>query len=131
MTPQEKQVFSKLFKTELGTHNVELGVLQDIDNVLKLANNLKKQSEPFGKELFDLSSRIRTVLSKFQEIEKNTVDLENKSKELFNQFKTQAKELGLDVKGSDAEKKYEEILSQLITLPTFIEAKTIISNAIK
>ena len=50
---------------------------------------------------------------------------------MFNQFKTQAKELGLDVKGSDAEKKYEEILSQLITLPTFLEANTIISNAIK
>ena len=128
----EKLVMNSLFgKTELKSEKVELGVVQDIDSVLKVANDLKKQTEPFGKELFDLSSRIRTVLSKFQEIEKSSANLENKSKELFNQFKTQAKELGLDVKGSDAEKKYEEILSQLITLPTFVEAKTIISNSIK
>ncbi len=132
MTPQEKNVFGKLFtKTELGTHKIDLGVLQDIDNVLKLTNNLKKQSEPFGKELFDLSRRITDVLSKMKEVEKNSTDLENKSTQLFNQFKKQAIELGLDVNGSDAQKKYEQILSQLLTLPTFGEAKTIISSAIK
>ena len=128
----EKLVNNALFgKTELKSEKVELGVVQDIDSVLKVANDLKKQSEPFRKEIFDLNSRIRTVLNKFEEIEKNSDNLENKSKELFNQFKTQAKELGLDVNGSDAQKKYEEILSQLITLPTYKEAKDIILTSIK
>lgn len=126
-----KTVGNKLFKTELATQKVELGVVQDIDSVLKVANDLKKQSEPFGKELFDLSSRIRTVLSKMQEIEKSSANLENKSTELFNQFKKQAVELGLDINGSDAQKKYEQILSQLLTLPTYKEAKDIISGSIK
>jgi chromosome segregation ATPase len=128
----EKLVNEVLFgKTELKSEKVELGVVQDIDVVLKAANDLKKQSEPFGKEIFDLNSRIRTVLSKFQEIEKNSNNLENKSKELFNQFKKQATELGLNINGSDAEKKYEEILSQLLTLPTAKEAKDIILTSIK
>jgi hypothetical protein len=128
----EKLVNNALFgKTELKSVKVELGVVQDIDSVLKVANDLKKQSEPFGKELFDLSSRIRTVLSKMQEIEKSSANLENKSTELFNQFKKQAVELGLDINGSDAQKKYEQILSQLLTLPTYKEAKDIISGSIK
>ena len=128
----EKLVFKSLFgKTELKSEKVELGVVQDIDSVLKVANDLKKQSEPFGKELFDLSSRIKTVLSKMQEIEKSSANLENKSTELFNQFKKQAVELGLDINGSDAQKKYEQILSQLLTLPTYKEAKDIISGSIK
>ena len=126
-----KSVGNKLFKTEFASHNVELGIVQDIDVVLKTANELKKQSEPFGKELFDLSSKIRTVLSKMQEIEKNATNLENKSTELFNQFKKQATELGLDISGSDAQKKHEQILSQLLTLPTYKEAKDIISGSIK
>jgi hypothetical protein len=66
-----------------------------------------------------------------QEIEKSSANLENKSTELFNQFKKQAVELGLDINGSDAQKKYEQILSQLLTLPTYKEAKDIISGSIK
>ena len=132
MNPEVKKIGNKLFdKVELASHKIELGVVDDITNILKQAKDLKKQSEPFKKEIFDLNSRIRTVLNKFEEIEKNSDNLENKSKELFNQFKTQAKELGLDVNGSDAQKKYEEILSELITLPTYKEAKDIILTSIK
>jgi hypothetical protein len=44
MTPQEKQVFSKLFpKTELGTHEIELAVTDDIKKLINEANNLKNQ----------------------------------------------------------------------------------------
>lgn len=39
MTPQEKNVFGKLFtKTELGSHNVELGLIDDINKVKIEAN---------------------------------------------------------------------------------------------
>jgi len=132
MNPEVKKIGNKLFdKVELASHKIELGVVDDITNILKQANDLKKQSEPFGKELFDLNSRIRTVLNKMQEIEKNRDNLENKSSELFNQFKTQAKELGLDINGSEAKAKYEQILSQLLTLPTSKEAKDIILGTIK
>ena len=32
MTPQEKNVFGKLFtKTELGSHKIELGLIQDLN----------------------------------------------------------------------------------------------------
>ena len=44
MTPQEKNVFNKLFtKTELGMHNVELAVTDDIKKLITEANNLKNQ----------------------------------------------------------------------------------------
>lgn len=44
MTPQEKNVFGKLFtKTELGKHEIELAVTDDIKKLITEANNLKNQ----------------------------------------------------------------------------------------
>lgn len=44
MTPQEKNVFGKLFtKTELGTHKIDLAVTDDIKKLITEANNLKNQ----------------------------------------------------------------------------------------
>jgi hypothetical protein len=44
MTPQEKNVFRKLFtKTELGTHKIDLAVTDDIKKLINEANNLKNQ----------------------------------------------------------------------------------------
>jgi hypothetical protein len=45
MTPQEKQVFSKLFKTELGTHKVDLALFDDIKKSVLTAKDLKEKIE--------------------------------------------------------------------------------------
>jgi hypothetical protein len=68
MTPQEKNVFNKLFKTELKTHNVELALVDDINSsldkayasidvdsiVLNAISKLEK-SIPFLKETIKMS----------------------------------------------------------------------------
>ena len=69
MTPQEKNVFSKLFtKTELGTHKIELALVDDINSsldkayasidvdsiVLNAISKLEK-SIPFLKETIKMS----------------------------------------------------------------------------
>jgi hypothetical protein len=44
MTPQEKNVFGKLFtKTELASQKIELAVTDDIKKLITEANNLKNQ----------------------------------------------------------------------------------------
>ena len=48
MTPQEKNVFGKLFtKTELGTHKIDLALVDDLKNELKALfdNGSKKANE--------------------------------------------------------------------------------------
>lgn len=79
MTPQEKQVFSKLFKTELGTHNVELGVLQDLmaanedlEQAYIFAFDAKKSAD---KLLQDLKNQKNTSISALQKYKKETEDL--------------------------------------------------------
>ena len=46
MTPQEKNVFSKLFtKTELGSHKVDLALFDDIKKSVLMAKELKEKIE--------------------------------------------------------------------------------------
>jgi hypothetical protein len=46
MTPQEKNVFGKLFtKTELGTHKVDLALFDDIKKAVLTAKDLKEKIE--------------------------------------------------------------------------------------
>ena len=65
MTPQEKNVFGKLFtKTELGTHKVDLALVDDI----------KKMYAPLGgrflsleSDLFDVKKRMLDLKKEFEQ----------------------------------------------------------------
>lgn len=61
MTPQEKNVFGKLFtKTELGTHKVDLALVDDI----------KKMYAPLGGRFLSLESDLFEVKKKMLDLKK-------------------------------------------------------------
>ena len=76
MTPQEKNVFSKLFaKTELASHKVDLALTDD----------LKKNNAELKKYINELTVAKQTYIVQYAACE-----------ELVDKFKRTADELGLD-----------------------------------
>jgi hypothetical protein len=91
MTPQEKNVFGKLFsKTELASHKVELALLDNIESDV-LANGKAKDS---ARQLIrDAFSNIAKAADLYTNIEKRQQNIKSNS----DKFKTTIKELGLQV----------------------------------
>lgn len=105
MTPQEKNVFSKLFKTELGTHKIDLALIDDIDKYLQKQNSILKTADNSWKEYQDYLTRADTPFKKMinsYNLLSNTI---SESDALINKINSLSKELGLnakDVKGYSA-----------------------------
>ena len=105
MTPQEKQVFNKLFKTELGTHKLELALVDDLKTTLNsLDNQIFIDDEIYSKSV-KISSDLEILKKQAQErvIENDKVVQSSFKKiQLAEKFISQAervsKELGIDVK---------------------------------
>lgn len=74
----EKLIFSQLFKTELSTQKVELGLLDDFESLFNKANN---ENEIIGKNLIDSLSKIQ---SNYQQNRKMLLDAEKLGFELVN-----------------------------------------------
>ena len=91
MTPQEKNVFGKLFtKTELGTHKLELALLDNIESDV-LANGKAKDS---ARQLIrDAFSNIAKAADLYTNIEKRQQNIKSNG----DRFKATIKELGLEV----------------------------------
>jgi hypothetical protein len=80
MTPQEKQVFGKLFtKTELGTHKVDLAAIDDINKILDGA--LSKQRSLIAQGL-KISEGLLSLTSDYQKALSLSIDAANKAKDL-------------------------------------------------
>jgi len=114
MTPQEKKVFGKLFKTELGTHKVDLGLLDDIKADFNFVD------KDFG-GLYDAfyddiegaknkQSLIKNDLPKLDAIEKNIIQANQKLKDLG--LDNQNTELS---KISDKIKKYKSDINRVLS----------------
>ena len=88
MTPQEKNVFNKLFtKTELGTHKIDLALVDDVKNLYENANKIYAQNG-------DLLNRYAQSLEKaFQ----SAADDYKKALDKFNQLEKSGKDLGIDL----------------------------------
>lgn len=91
MTPQEKNVFGKLFtKTELASHKVELALLDNIESDV-LANGKAKDS---ARQLIrDAFSNIAKAADLYTNIEKRQQNIKSNG----DRFKATIKELGLEV----------------------------------
>jgi hypothetical protein len=80
MTPQEKQVFSKLFpKTELGTHKVDLAAIDDIEKILDSA--LAKQRQLISQGL-KVSEQLLSLTADYNKALGLSIDAANKAKDL-------------------------------------------------
>ena len=119
MTPQEKQVFSKLFtKTELGTHKVDLAVTDDIKKLITEANNLKNQYN-------GAANAAVNNLKEAKRLAINWRDNLSQANNLIINLTQKANELGIDipkevldykeltVKGSKDADNYVKVISKI------------------
>jgi hypothetical protein len=108
MTPQEKNVFGKLFpKTELATHKVDLALVDDLKK--GIAEGKKQEANLYS----DFKTALNSVIIKAREIEvKYNVLLSNINEPLF-QSEKQAKELGLDFKTTDFYKQAQSVIQAI------------------
>jgi len=86
MTPQEKNVFNKLFKTELGKHEIELAVIdnlrKDIATAIKIQNEFLStytKAAILKKIIVDGGNNYIAIIEKIQllkdKVDKNLLDL--------------------------------------------------------
>ena len=117
MTPQEKQVFSKLFKTELGTQKIELGLTQDIVSVLKQISSEMINAEKSVNNLSSLKKQTDEQKVKAEEAMKNLVSLYNKGLPIYNKIDKMSEELDVVVPNladwAQAFKDVEQEVSQI------------------
>jgi hypothetical protein len=108
MTPQEKNVFGKLFaKTELSSQRIELALVDDLKK--GIAEGKKQEANLYS----DFKTALNSVIIKAREIEvKYNVLLSNINEPLF-QSEKQAKELGLDFKTTDFYKQAQSVIQAI------------------
>lgn len=88
MTSQEKKMFTKLFgKTELGTHKVELALVDDVKNLYDNANKIYTKNGNL------LQNYAQTLEKSFQ----SAADEYKKALDKFNQLEKSGKDLGIDL----------------------------------
>jgi hypothetical protein len=129
MTPQEKNVFSKLFKTELGTHKVDLASVKELEKYLSDGKNqiaeIEKQGVILTKKLGEAINERR----KFQDMVKSLKTLSYVgAKEAVDEFKIKAKDLGVDISNVPQLKDIEKLLSNTREYEAFDKSIPAIPN---
>jgi hypothetical protein len=93
-----KNVGNKLFKVELESHKVELGLIQDLnkeaDRVALKTKDIASEGQRIGRELFNFRDTYNVDAAKLIN--------------LIADYKKMSKELGIDIDG-----KYDKILNDL------------------
>ena len=118
MTPQEKNVFGKLFaKTELASKKIELGLTQDIVAVLKQISSEMINAEKSVNNLSLLKKQTDEQKVKAEEAMKNLVSLYNKGLPIYNKIDKMGEELDIVVPNlndwAQAFKDVEKEVSQI------------------
>ena len=130
MTPQEKQVFSKLFtKTELGTHKIDLASVKELENYL---SDGKSQIAEIEKQGVILTKKLGEAINerrKFQDMVKSLKTLSYiGAKGAVDEFKTKAKDLGVDISNVPQLKDIEKLLSNTKEYEAFDKSIPTIPN---
>ena len=107
MNPNVVKVGNKLFKTELGSHKVDLATIDDLKKAI--AEGKKQEANLYS----DFKSELNKIIILARQIEiKYNVLLSNINEPLF-QSEKQAKELGLDFKQTDFYKQANSVIASL------------------
>lgn len=114
MTPQEKNVFGKLFtKTELAKHEIELADFADIKTQLQKAQDNHNLVLDFANKVFALQQEAKRVTPKAIEM------LDRIQRELLSDktnFVTKANDLGIDVSKLPQPKNYDDAIERVLSL---------------
>jgi hypothetical protein len=115
-----KSVGNKLFKTNLESQRVELGIAEDLD---KLATEGKSLYDAFGKDNSDwlkadklfneTKKQIKSIQAEALKKVNKMVALQSKINAAMLKAETTAKDLGIDVKTIPSYKSADSILSDL------------------
>jgi chromosome segregation ATPase len=130
MTPQEKQVFSKLFpKTELGTHEIALASVKELQKSISDINGGISEVEKRGNQLASELGKAQQTKNALGDSVKSILSYGQFVKTQIDEFKKQANDLGLDANNvkeiktlEDLQKSikdYQTFYNQLGTIPTF------------
>lgn len=101
-----KNITNKLFKTELESHKVELGLIQDIDSSMGNAAKVFQKS-------FELLQNAKKALSDAKTEYNLTIGKYNESLKLAENTLSKVKELGLDVPEKQLQDKINNIKNQI------------------
>jgi hypothetical protein len=105
MTPQEKNVFGKLFaKTELGTHKIDLALIDDLSKSL---NKSKVSYKEFNDNYNKFADFRRLSILTGEEYSKDADVLIN----LYENAARQAKDLGLDFNSTQIAKEVRSLIA--------------------
>jgi uncharacterized protein YoxC len=117
-----KAVYNKLFskKTELETHKIELGLVDDLKKLSTESNEISQNINKDSIELSKLFSEVRDLAEDFNKINESRKDKIAKGKSNFTQIQSllektqeQAKDLGISPKNIPNFSKAQKISSEL------------------
>jgi chromosome segregation ATPase len=120
MTPQEKNVFSKLFsKTELGTHKVELASVKELQKSISDINGGISEVEKRGNQLASELGQAQKTKNALGDSVKSILSYGQFVKTQIDDFKVKAKDLGVDVSNVKELKDLEQLQKQIKEYQTF------------
>lgn len=130
MTPQEKNVFGKLFtKTELGTHKIELASLKELQKSISDIKGGISEVEKRGNQLANELGQAQRTKNALGDSVKSILSYGQFTKSQIDDFKNKAKDLGVDVSNvkelkelEDLQKtikEYQSFFNGLGKIPTF------------
>ena len=126
----QKAVYNRLFveeeKTELESQKVELGLIDDMAKLKKeLLKDLAKSNKA-DEQVKKAAAKLEEASSFWLTNKKFPKLIETRANKMMDKFEKAAKELGLDVKGSEASKDFYDILD--ITSQIQDNIDSIVSN---
>lgn len=119
MTPQEKNVFGKLFtKTELGTHKLELALVDDLNKLISLNPNYVDRASRINGNVESLFKVLNGIMDEIDNMKTQLSNIDGAKNALganaqdintvISKIELQVKDLGLDIKSI---KGYNEALN--------------------
>jgi len=138
MNPEVKKIANKLFKTELGSHKVELALVDDLLKLISLnpnyvdrASRINSNVESLFKVLNGIIDEIDNMKTQLSNIDgaknalgANAQDINN----VINKIQAQVKELGLDVKSIKGYNEALEIVKNNNSLMNSLEQSRKVAN---
>lgn len=100
-----KNVGNKIFKTELESHKVELGL---IDNFNKLTDSYFVQSGKMEDEVQKIESAIKSMQTEFISLQKKASEIDSE----YQKARKMSSELGIDLP-TEVDNDYKRVLSVL------------------
>ena len=110
---------------------VELGLVDDLKTILKLAEKYNKESKENIKQAESINKQSLQILQKQEALDKKLIKIEDNAKKTYNEFKRAVKDLGINDKDSPAFKINEEILSNLLLSSREDDVKSILTMRLK